>query len=267
MAIEQFFGRERTPNQLTQIGIGKFTLMANVNETSKLSSTIPVTYLEDGSAVSDHIILNPPILEISGEVGDITLDNSDFDNLLENIQNSTGIIGFYVAKRTQSQLQQANLLINNIENKINAVNRILDDGEQILDLFGLTKKNTSEKTNQELFINSMESAHYGRQLLSINMPYRTYKNMRITSIVTTKTNESSGLQYTIIAQQFRFVRTQIVAVQANNPTPNLNGQTENKNTVGTQTGDNVAPERARSILSNTGRLSSSGLELLAGIGS
>ena len=262
MSVGDFFDRDRVSNKMADIGIGQFTLLANISESTRFTSGVPTTVLEDGSFVQDHIILNPTTLEIRGQVADVTIRRTEFDELIERIQSDVGLINFYIGGKTASQIQKGVSFVNDIGDRLDGIDRLLNDGAQILDVFGLNTKNSSEKTNQKLFISAMEAAHFGKQLLSISMPFRTYKNMRLTSVVTTQDNTSGALSYAITAVQIRFAKTITQIEQAKNPTSNVGGQTENKNTVGTQTGNEVSPAKKQSILGGLGKVLSVTAEAL-----
>ena len=67
---KQIFGYERTDDR-QEIGIGGFTADVRVNESIQMTSDAPDNYVEDGSVINDHVINNPIVLSIDGEVADI----------------------------------------------------------------------------------------------------------------------------------------------------------------------------------------------------
>ncbi len=254
MSVVNFFSRERGDFPQDDVGIGGFILKANVSETSAFTSTVPVSHLEDGSEASDHIILNPTTLSITGRVSEIIRQDSKFDKLLKRAENTVAVIGIYLPAKNVAQIQKGNALISDVADKISEINRMIDDGEQIATFAGLTNPADSSKSIPEAFLDTMESLHLGLQLVSINMPFRIYSNMRIDSCSLTRTNKSNALLYDIAATQVRFVETQSIAViHVKNPTNNLKGQTENKSNEGTQTGDEVPAEKEQSIIDKAWR--------------
>ena len=54
-----------------EVGIGGFTAFAQVSEKFKSSASVPVTYLENGTHVNDHIIREPKTISIEGNVSDL----------------------------------------------------------------------------------------------------------------------------------------------------------------------------------------------------
>jgi len=47
-----------------EVGIGGFTAFAQIREKFKRSASVPVTYLENGTHVNDHIIREPKTISI-----------------------------------------------------------------------------------------------------------------------------------------------------------------------------------------------------------
>ena len=224
---------EATPQQ--RIGIAGFTAYVTIEETTSKSATVPMSYVEDGSFVNDHQILNPVKVSIQGNVSNVYLESSPIIEELTRTQATVGLVTQYVPDRTEAQVQQVNALINDITDAVRAVDNILDGGEQVLKFFG--NQDSSSKSNQELFLDAMDSLYYGKQLFTVNTKYRSYENMTMTLFETRRNNETNATDFSIEATEFRLAETQFVELEAApNPSAGVNGQLDPENSKGLQDG-------------------------------
>lgn len=228
-----------------EIGIGGFSAFVRVRDITKFSSEIPSTPVEDGSLVHDHIILKPLIISIEGDVSDVHLKSSP---LIREFQKASATIGdlssVYAPARTQSQISIVEAMDATILDAVNGIDALLDKGGQIFDMFG--NRDSTNKSIQNQFIDAMESAHLGRQLVSIEMPFRKRENMRITSFTASTDNVSDSIMFTLEAEQMKFAELVYSETAARKPASGLGGQTTNKVEKGAQEGVNTD----RSILSH-----------------
>lgn len=201
--IELLKNRGKEAKKSEEIGIGGFSLMARVTESYTLSSQIPTTWLEDGTNVNDHIILDPLTLTIDGVVSDVFVRREAAIEAITRVQAEIGNLQMYLPTRTNTQAQKVNALINDATDQYRKIDRAVDAGKQVYDL----AKGETEKNLREQFLDVIDELHYGKQLISIDMPYRTYDSMRITSVQITRNNEDEAIAFKITAQQMRFADT------------------------------------------------------------
>ena len=206
-----------------EIGIGAFVALVRVRERYALTADAPVTPVEDGSFVNDHVILKPLTLTIEGDVSEVHLRASPLSRVLGRegalIANTAAQ---YLPPMTTVQIAKAAALAVDVADQIRGLDAALDRGEQILDYFG--NRDASSKSIQEQFLDAVEGWHYGKQLITIDMPNRTHANMVIVSFQADKDNVSDSTSFTIQAQQLQFATTQLVEVAARNPSAGLGGQ-------------------------------------------
>lgn len=191
-----------TPRK-AEIGIGEFTLFARVSDTTNYKSRSPVSFVEDGSALDDHIINEPLSISIEGEVGDIYLRKSPAEREINRANAAIGQTSIYLPARTQSQLQKINALASTVRDRIREIERLRSLGKNILDKF---KGRTDGKSPQEQFIDQMEAAHNQKALIKIDMPFRQYDNMRIQNLSFTRKSESGALRFKLDAAQLRIAQ-------------------------------------------------------------
>lgn len=237
------FMNRKTDTPKEEIGIGGFTMLARVQETTKLKSTIPTAHVENGSKQSDHIILEPLRISITGNVSDLHIAGKPVVESVKRIQAEIGNIAQYAPVRTQSEIAKVNALVNDAADAVRKVNAVLATGVQALNFFG--NQDSESKTLREQFKDKMEELHYNLELIEITMPFRQYSNMRITSVTMIEDNSAEEINFSLELQEFRFsdlIYTQVVR----KPSKGLGGQTEPKADKGAQEGK-PAP---RSLLSS-----------------
>jgi len=246
MSIRDYLSSQFGSDEQEAVGIGGFTTAARVSERVSRSASVPNTFLEDGSHINDHIIRNPLTLSIEGNVSDSFFMPSPAIAALQAAQAQAGSISQYAPARTQAQLSKVSGLANDFINAVDKVDSFLESSNRVASYLGL--QDDTAKNNIEDFIDTMESLQEGQQLISIDMPFRTYDQMYITSLEITRTNQTNSLDFTMELQQFRFADTIFVEISAaSNPSSATNGQTEGAKDKGVQEGEEVT----ESLLSST----------------
>jgi hypothetical protein len=212
---------------------------------------VPTTFLEDGSHINDHIIRNPLTLSIEGNVSDAFFMPNPAIAALQAAQEQVGNITQYAPARTQAQVSRVSGLTNDFTNAIDKVDSFIESSSRVASYLGL--QDDTAKSNIENFIDTMESLQEGEQLISIDMPFRTYEQMYITSLEITRTNQTNSLDFTMELQQFRFADTIFTEITpAANPSAATNGQTEGSKDKGVQEGADVPQSFLNSTLERIG---------------
>lgn len=241
--IADYLNRDTQSAPQQEVGIGGFTALVRVRESYNLTAQAPATPVEDGSVVNDHIILDPLTISIEGDVSDVHLRESPAIRTLIQTQAEIGnITSQYAPDRTQTQLTQIAALANDALDATRRIDALLDTGEQIAELFG--NQDTGSTTNRQRFLDHMEALRNGKQLISIDMPYRRLDRMVITSLTVRTDNETDSTGFTLEAQQVRLAELRFAAVQRR--AEGLNGQTDPEANKGTQAGEPVE----RSLIAN-----------------
>lgn len=235
--ISDFLEAPFKNDEKQEVGIGGFTLLARISESYTKSAEVPTTFLEDGSHVNDHIIRNPLTLNIQGGVSDIHVRAKPVIRQFQRVQAEVGNITQYAPRWTQAQLSRVSGVANDIADAKRFAEAVIDSGNQALDYLGL--QDSSAKGNIERFIDAMDSLYESGQLFAIEMPFRRYERMCITSLVVKRNNEQEALEFTLDAQQFRFAEVQFSASPALNPSSFTNGQTDGESDKGVQEGEEV----------------------------
>ena len=238
MSIRDYLGSQFGSDEQESVGIGGFTTAARVRERVSRSASVPVTFLEDGTHINDHIIRNPLTLSIEGNVSDTFVMPNPAIAALQAAQSQVGNITQYAPARTQAQLSKVSGLVNDLTNAVDRVDNFLESSNRVAAYLGL--QDDTAKSNIEKFIDTMESLQEGEQLISVDMPFRTYEKMYITALEITLTSETSALDFTMELQQFRFADIIFAEISASpNPSAATNGQTAGSKDKGVQEGADV----------------------------
>lgn len=189
----------------SKVGIGGFTADVRVNETIQLTSDVPDNYVEDGSVINDHIINTPTIISIDGEVSDIHIKPNIVDTSISKpFDKISGIaLKLFPSAKTAQMVQKVNRITSAVSSAVDTANSFLDAGQ---DIFNVFSGNSSDP--QQAFFDFIDKIYYSKQLISIETPFKTYDNMRITSLTITRDNTTNqALKYKISAKEVRFAKT------------------------------------------------------------
>lgn len=241
MTIERLkAGEEESLNSSSteEIGIGGFTTFARVNDSVEYTTDAPTSTVEDGSYIGDHLINKPIKLSISGDLADIFIADS-VPSKSESRLPTVGATTSFLPGRTPSQLQWVADIINTAQERKREIDEQVALGKNATDFTG---NKTAGKSIREQFIDFVESIHYGKQLISISMPFRKHDNMAITSVVVTRDNQRKALTFTLTAQKFRVAKTLFVAVSQfyRKPAPSVKSQTASTSDKGTQSPESTS---------------------------
>lgn len=233
----------------TEIGIGGFTLLVNIEESIELSSDVTINYVESGDFTTDHIIKKPIKISFTGESGDIHLKDSNYFSSYKKVAAAIGKFTPYFPKRTPTQISRVFGLINTAKDTADKIDGYIKDGVGLYNILNGIKPDI-KKTPQEQFIEFFTMIYEQKLYLNLEAFGKEFKDMAMTSL-SIKRSESSFISYSISFTQLRFAETTKVNVKKNKGL--LDGkkkganktQTAKKKDMGTIT---PAPPRDKSVL-------------------
>lgn len=235
----QVFGYNNKDDR-QKVGIGGYTLDVRISESIQFTSDVPENPVEDGSVIHDHIINKPLQITLDGEVADIKVKSEFVPVPLINVVDKTSnfLTTISPIKRTVQQSEKIQKKAQSIADAYNKVNDLLEQGQDLYDFFTGQKS----KTEQDSFFDFMEMVYQNKLLITIEMPFRNYENMRITSLTVIKDNETNQrLKYKISAKEVRIAKTIMVDKTSlkkyfKNPTRSSSPKTQSKENKGVQEG-------------------------------
>jgi hypothetical protein len=244
-------GRARSllePEQIQEVGIGGFSLFARVSDSSKYTAQVPVNVLEDGSVASDNISNQPVTLSISGEISDIFIKPQNADLFSPPQLTKAGEVIAFLPSRTQSQISRIRAIGQDVADRLRQIDDYLSAGGKALDALSPNEKN---KMLREQFVDFIESVYYGKQLISIDMPYRTHENMALTQITIERNNEAKSLRFEVTAQKVTFAEMRYTDIQKlyRNASSAASGKVSSAANKGAQDLNDVVGKKEKSLLS------------------
>ncbi|MAB53537.1 phage baseplate protein [Marinobacter sp.] len=248
--LREYLDGQFTSDSLSEVGIGGFITAARVLDKTEMTREIPTAFVEDGSAVNDHIIRNPKKITIEGAVSDVFRRPSPLLQAVRDAQTQVGVISQFLPARTQSQLARVSGVVADVQTQVDRIDGLIDGARGVAGFFGYTGE--EGKTNTERFVDFIEGLYASQALIPIDAPFRTYKNMALTSVQIVRDNTTNSLTFTLDATEFRVAQTIFVGGPARNPAPATGGQAESETDKGTQEGEEVPQSLADSILERFG---------------
>ena len=175
-SFNKFYGHQNVDDRV-KCGIGGFTAEVRVSEVMEYTSDVPDNYVEDGSVINDHIINAPITLNLEGEVADIYKEVLFPPPFLLKLYDKASKItsSLYPIKKTQQAMDKINKMAKPITDAIDKIDNLIEKGQELYDYLSQEKI----KTRQNDFFEFLERIYYTKQLISVYMPFKTYKNMRI----------------------------------------------------------------------------------------
>lgn len=235
-----------------EIGIGGFVLFARVSDSTSYETQAPTSVVENGSFAGDHLINSPITLNISGDVSDIFLNPPASTATAKRVP-TVGKTESFMPSRTPSQIQRIARIVNSAQDRFKAIDEKIKLGAPTTEFSG---NKSIGKPIREQFIDFIESVHYGKQLISISMPYRKHDSMAITGVTITRDNQRNALTFSLTAQKFRFAETIFANISSfyKKPAPAVKSQTAGVSDKGVQSPTGAAGSagatKEKSVLSS-----------------
>ena len=236
-------------SSLEEVGIGGFTLFARVSDQTQYSTASPTSVVEDGSYIGDQLINAPIKISISGDVADVFF-NEPPKSASESRLPTVGKTSSFLPKRTPSQIQRVAKIVDSAGDRRRGINEKVSLGAKPIEFIG---NKTGSKPIREQFVDFIEAIHYGKQLVTISMPYRNHGSMAINDVVITRGSQRQALTFSLTAQKFCIAKTVFADVSRfyKKPAPAVKSQTSGTKDKGVQSpksGDGAGAKKQKSVL-------------------
>jgi hypothetical protein len=208
--LNGYISNKTTPVQ--KVGIAGFTAMARVRDVMELRSRVPMSVVEDGSSIGDHVINDPISVTIEGVVGDVYIAGSPLATAFREVAPIGKVLN-YLLYQTRAQVQKIAGYASQALDLARRVDDIAKTGRDILD-FG------NKSTNpQRQFIETIRALHDAKSLIPIDTPFERLEQMRIVMATFSQTAESSEVSFKITAQQVRTATVELKKLEPLKSTP------------------------------------------------
>lgn len=202
---------------------GIFKSDARVDERENGKSTVANFYVEDGSQVSDHVITDARTLTVSGEISEVTYQETVLSEDYSSYRDEVGNIGIYLPTRTNSQLKVFDQYVNqasNIKRQIeDAYSRTSRFGKYANDVLGNDSLNSmvsteteTKKSIQSEFVAFIREYHQLKRKMKVETHrFGIFENMIITNYVFNG-SDNNHMTYTIDMQEIREAQTIVTPI-------------------------------------------------------
>lgn len=224
-----------TPSQREEVGIGGFVMFAAVRKGYEVTTDITDHFIEDGSAVNDHIRNLPITLQIEGVVGDIYLKPSPLFEPARELLGELGAVTQYLPESTPTQIAKKAALATSVTDKIRRVDSVIKSGLQFAEFLGVRDR---EKPIGEQFIEQMSETIFQKRTISVDMPYRVFENMAIQLFRPEWDNEGNAINFELHCKQLRFAETETSQL-FDDASTGLDGREQSLVEKGLQTGQKI----------------------------
>lgn len=182
-------------------GIEGFLFDIDLEASVDFSSQVTDHYVEDNSAVQDHIALAPITITLSGKIGELVHTKDAGTTFLRAMVDRLGAVDILKPSQSASALRA----ISTYERVSSAYDSITTNLSTITDAFRGGFKNKQ----QDAFA-KMEELWKGRTLCSVETPWRTYQNMVIESF-SAKQDDTNIMEttFTVNFKQIKYIETSI----------------------------------------------------------
>jgi hypothetical protein len=151
-------------------------LVFDVPETESLSLKAQITehFVEDNSAMQDHIAISPRTITLSGKVAELILTKDAIQKYAEQLITKLSALGILKPGISQS----AQKLLSQYQRTTQAVQQTLEQLKDAASIFS----DTPAKNKQQKYYDQISGMFYGRGLFTVQTPWCTLKNMAIESV-------------------------------------------------------------------------------------
>ena len=189
-------------NPIQNMGISGFLFDVVGDEDVNLDSDITDHFVEDNTAVQDHIALRAPKVTVRGYVGELSVAVQGLAQLAQSIVERLTLLESLIPTLTT----QATQSFNNIQS-ISQVTYLIAQASNLYNIFA--NANASNLKQQSAF-NYFMALWSSRTLCSVQTPFQIFNNMAIENVRALQPAESIYMgDFSVTFKAIRTVQSQI----------------------------------------------------------
>ncbi len=205
-------------------GLGGFVFDVEGENTITLTSDITDHYLEDNSAVQDHIAIKPQIVTLRSYVGELVyqVDATTNTNLQKAVQKLTILNAYLPVLSKAAQQIQSSLTLGSQSFTSGGVLKLASSAlrppilNNIVDLWALTKNLNPAASKQQQAYLYFKALQEQKILVSLQTPFEFVTNMAIESIVATQTEDTRTMSdFSVTLKKIRTVSVRSIEFDPN----------------------------------------------------
>lgn len=204
-AVNAFMVKPEIPEFTQQGSISGFLFDVKGRDELTLASNITDHYVENNSAMQDHIARKPITVRVNGFVGEVknTFDVGTWQNTVATYAGKSTALSYLAPELTT----QAKSVYNQMERLYGLYEKANDT---VGDLYNQFKGTASDQTDtrQQAAFQYFKKAWETNQLFTVQTPWETLQQMVIESLRATQNDETKYVtEFEITFKQFRFAST------------------------------------------------------------
>lgn len=182
--VERYLDKLASLNILAPKGvkqIGAFAFDYKETEEVELDAEIPDHWLEDNSAVQDHIGLRPATVTLTGYVSELFLPASTLFSILGALSSVTNTLtqaNAYVGNYGAGNIQKMLKALTQAQNAVVQIEQAAARSAQVASFFSAGPK----KTRQQQAYAQLKALRDARIVFTVYTPYQVFDNMAIESL-------------------------------------------------------------------------------------
>ena len=200
-------------------GVGQIDTFAfdyKISTQVTLNNEITDHWLEDNTAVQDHIAVKPNIVTMRGYVAELVFTESIIAAVLGTVENTLSQASAYLGKYTPGATQALLKAITQAQNVETQISQALSRAATIASFF--TPYNG---TRQQKAFAQLSAYRDAKVFFTVYTPFQVYNNMAITSLTAMQPERSQDYaDFSVTMKQLNFVNSvaapNAAAIQANN---------------------------------------------------
>jgi len=192
---------------LNAFGFGGFLFDVEGETSVNLTAEITDHYLEDNSAVQDHIAIRPKKLTLKGYVGELVHRNEEEDGaIIQKVTQKLTVASQYLPTLSAATKQIQDAKREALEDGVSLEDVRLDSINRITDYYAFARNVLTPVSKQQQAYMYFKALHEGKFLVSVQTPFEFMNRMAIES-VSAKQDEGSRFvsDFTIVLKEIRTV--------------------------------------------------------------
>lgn len=147
---------------------------------ASISAEITDHYVEDNTAIQDHIAIRPLKIHLRGYVGELTYkQTAGFSAVINAIQSRLTSVPAYLGPLTPGGIKNVQRALTKVTSVINQANQIYNKTKNI---YGFFANSNPHPTKQEKAFSHFMASMNSRTAMVITTPYGTFDNMIIENV-------------------------------------------------------------------------------------
>ena len=221
-----------------QEGIGGFVFDVPTGEEIELDADITDHYVESGSFVTDHVVLKPIIVMLSGYKGELVYTAPKKGGLQDAMNVATSLLGSVAAYNiplTDQAAGKLSALTNQVAYAAGQLEAMKKRASNLAKYFNGDDDTSTLQTKAFIQLQSMWAS---KQILTIQSPWGFYQNMIIKNISAKQDAESNDYtDFTVTLKEMRFVSTKTTTFDSGTYTSAIDAQKAAEKTSSTPAGE------------------------------